>query len=102
LRQFVEDGFLQITESGLAVTLKGNPDGTTQALFDEVIGVKKRKLEPPGELATDGGFTGAREAYQADHAATAFSLKSKWQETPLESPSCADNKRPPPDHPSTV
>ncbi|MDB5940247.1 MAG: hypothetical protein JWP77_2611, partial [Polaromonas sp.] len=40
-------------------------DGTAEPLLDDMVGVEKRKLQPPGELSPDGGFTGAGEADEA-------------------------------------
>ncbi len=60
--QLVNDGFLDIAKTRLAFALEVVTDGATQALLDDVVGVDKGKLQPPGELSPDGGFTGTWEA----------------------------------------
>jgi len=60
--QFVNDGFLDIAKAGLSFPLEVVTDGTAKPLLDDVVGVEKGKLQPPGELSPDGGFTGAGEA----------------------------------------
>lgn len=60
--QFIYCRFLDIAETGLAFPLEVVTDGTAKPLLDDVVGVEKGKLQPPGELSPDGGFTGAGEA----------------------------------------
>ena len=38
----------------------------TQPLLDGVIGIDKGKLQAPGELSPDGGFSGAWQADEGD------------------------------------
>ena len=60
--QFINDRFLDIAEAGLPFPLEIVTNRATNALLDDVVGVKKRKLQPPGKLPPDSGFTGAGEA----------------------------------------
>ena len=62
LRQLIQNCLFKVPESLLTISLEGNPDGAPQAFFDDVIRVKKGKLQTPGELPPDGGFTCAGEA----------------------------------------
>lgn len=45
---------------------KKHPDRAAQLLLDHLVGIKERELQPPGQLAPDGGFTGSGEADQCD------------------------------------
>ena len=56
LREFVDDRGFQIAKAVLPLALEVLTDGTAQTLLDDVVGVKKGKLQPPGELPPDGGF----------------------------------------------
>ena len=47
---------------GRAFALEILTDRAADLLLDHMIGIKERKLQPPGELPPDGGFTGAGEA----------------------------------------
>ena len=64
--QFINDRFLDIAEAGLPFPLEIVTNCATNALLDDVVGVKKRKLQPPGKLPPDSGFTGAGEADEGD------------------------------------
>ena len=59
LRQVINDAFFNITKTLLAFTLKVFPYRATEALLNDLIGINKGKLKPPGELTPDGGFAGA-------------------------------------------
>jgi hypothetical protein len=69
LGQLIQYSFFQITKRSFSVALKGLPDGAAQTLFNDVVRIKERKLQPPGELPTDGGFSGAWEADKRNHRA---------------------------------
>ena len=62
LRQFVDDRLLNIAKAGLPFPLEIVADGAAKPLLNDVVGVEERKLQPPGELSPDGGFTGTGEA----------------------------------------
>ena len=64
--QVINDRFLDIAEAGLPFPLEIVTNRTTNALLNDMVGVKKRKLQPPGKLPPDGGFTGAGEADEGD------------------------------------
>jgi hypothetical protein len=66
LGQLIQHRFFQITKGSLSIALKGLPDGAAQALFNDVVGIKEGKVQPSGELPTDGGFSGAWEADQGN------------------------------------
>ena len=59
LRQLINNDFFNISKTLLAFALKVFPDRATKALLDNLIGINKGKLEPPGELTPDSGFAGA-------------------------------------------
>ena len=61
--QFVNDRFLDIAKAGLPFPLEIITNGAAKLLFNDMVGVEKRELQPPGELTPDSGFTGAGEAY---------------------------------------
>jgi hypothetical protein len=66
--QIINDHRFDVPEPLFAFALEEFTDGTTQSLFDHLVGVSKRNPQPAGELAPDGRFSRARETYQADHA----------------------------------
>ena len=55
-RQFIDHRLFNIAKVLLAFPLKVFANGTTQTSFDLVVGVNTGELEPPGELAPDGGL----------------------------------------------
>lgn len=60
--EFMDHRFLDIPKAGLPFPLEVVTDGAAEALFNDVIRVEKRKLQPPGKLPPNGGFTRAGEA----------------------------------------
>jgi hypothetical protein len=62
LSQLVQYRFFQITKVVFAVTLKCLADGVTHPLLNDVVGVKERELQTPGDVSPDGGLTGAWKA----------------------------------------
>lgn len=64
--EFMDHRFLDIPKAGFAFPLEVVTDGAAEALFDDMIRVEKRKLQPPGELPPDGGLAGAGEADEDD------------------------------------
>ena len=64
--QVINDRFLDIAEAGLPFPLEIVTNRATDALLNDMVGVKKRKLQPPGKLPPNGGFTGAGEADETD------------------------------------
>lgn len=57
LREFVNYSGLKIAKAVFALPLEILADRATQALLYDVVGIKEGKLQPPGELPPDGGFT---------------------------------------------
>ena len=55
-RQFIDDRFFDIPETVFTFALKILPYGTPETRLNGVVGINKRKLEPPGELPPNGGF----------------------------------------------
>ena len=70
LCQVINNVFFNIPKPLFTFALKVFPDRTTETLLDNLIGIKKGKLKPSGELTPDGGFAGAGEADEGDHART--------------------------------
>lgn len=56
LREFVNDRGFQIAKAVFPLALEILTDRTAQALLYDMVGVKERKLQPPGELPPDGGL----------------------------------------------
>ena len=66
LRQVIDNVFFNIPKTLFAFALKVFANRATEALLDDLIGINKGKLEPPGKLTPDGGFAGTGEADEAD------------------------------------
>ena len=63
-RELTNHRLFDITETVFPLTLKILADRAAQLLLYHMVRIKKRELEPPGELPPDGGFSGTGEADQ--------------------------------------
>lgn len=66
LGEFVDDIRLNVTKTCFAFALKILTDRAAQLLLENRIRVQKRHPQTPRELTTNRGFTGAREADEAN------------------------------------
>jgi hypothetical protein len=57
LGQLINNSFFKITKTGLALALKVLTNRAAQVLLDDMVGVRKRNLKTPRQLAPDCGFT---------------------------------------------
>ena len=67
LGQLINHGLFHITETRLPLAFEVLPDGAPQTFLDHMIGVNKGKLQTPGQLSPDSGFTRAGQANQTDY-----------------------------------
>ena len=61
LGQLIKYCFFHVPKTRFAIALECFTNGVTQPFFDDVIRIEEGELQPSGELAPDGGFTGTRE-----------------------------------------
>ena len=81
LRQIINDVFFNIPKPLFTFALKVFPDRATEALLDDLIGINKGKLKPPGELTPNGGFSGAGEADECYQGIGLFRVWGNLQES---------------------
>ena len=65
-RQLINNGLLDVTKSFFAFPFEKLTDGQTDTLLDNLIGVQEWPTEAPGQLASDGRFSGAGETDKSD------------------------------------
>ena len=80
LRQVINDAFFNIPKPLFTFALKVFPDRATEALLDDLIGINKGKLKPPGELTPNGGFAGAWEADEGDQGNGLFKVRDRLRQ----------------------
>ena len=76
--QFIEGGLFEIAKARFAFAVKKSADRATDPLFNHMVRVQKRHPQPAGKLPAQGGFAGAREAYEGNHN---YSI-TIWQPNP--------------------
>ncbi len=57
LGDLIDHSLLHIPKPCLPFPLEIRTDGGAQLLLNDVVRVEKGKLQPPGQLSPDGGFT---------------------------------------------